>query len=50
MSLLLDRFHRKVFAPKIDLTQREINSLDGSAVRGDADQVLRDVLGEDGSE
>ena len=50
VSLLLDRFHRKVFAPKIDLTQREINSLDGSAVRGDADQVLRDVLGEDGSE
>ena len=48
VSLVLDRFHRKVFAPKIDLTQREINSLDGSAVRGDADSVLRDVLGEEG--
>ena len=46
VNLLIDRFHRKVFAPKIDLTQREINSLDGSAVRGDADQVLREVLGE----
>ena len=48
--LVLDRFHRKVFAPKIDLTQRDINSLDGSAVRGDADAVLRQVLGEEGEE
>ncbi len=46
LNLVLDRFHRKVFAPKIDLTQRDINSLDGSAVRGDADEVLRQVLGE----
>jgi tetratricopeptide (TPR) repeat protein len=41
----LDEFHAKVFAPKIDLTQSDINSLDGSAVRGDADQVLKQVLG-----
>jgi len=47
LNLLLDRFHSKVFAPKIDLTQRDINSLDGSAVRGDADSVLREVLGEE---
>ena len=44
VALALDAFHRKVFAPKIDLTQRDINSLDGSAVRGDADEVLREVL------
>lgn len=46
ITRLLDRFHDKVFAPKIDLTQRDINSLDGSAVRGEADQVLKEVLGE----
>jgi len=42
----IDEFHSRVFAPKIDLTQRDINSLDGSAVRGDADEVLRQVLGQ----
>jgi len=42
----VDAFHAKVFAPKIDLTQRDINSLDGSAVRGDADEVLKQVLGQ----
>jgi hypothetical protein len=41
----IDTFHRKVFAPKVDLTQRDINSLDGSAVRGDADELIKDVLG-----
>ena len=46
-ALALDRFHIKVFAPRIDLTQRDINSLDGSAVRGDADEVLRGVLGKE---
>ena len=44
VARVIDRFHVKVFAPKIDLTQRDINSLDGSAVRGDADEVLREVL------
>jgi len=41
----IDELHAKVFAPKIDLTQQDINSLDGSAVRGDADEVLKQVLG-----
>jgi tetratricopeptide (TPR) repeat protein len=45
VALAADEFHAKVFAPKIDLTQRDINSLDGSAVRGDADEVLKQVLG-----
>ena len=40
----VDAFHRTVFAPRIDLTQQDINSLDGSAVRGTADQVLKNVL------
>jgi hypothetical protein len=46
VALAADAFHAKVFAPKIDLTQRDINSLDGSAVRGDADEVLKQVLGQ----
>jgi hypothetical protein len=46
VALVADAFHDKVFAPKVDLTQRDINSLDGSAVRGDADQLLEKVLGE----
>jgi tetratricopeptide (TPR) repeat protein len=41
----VDLFHDKIFAPRIDLTQRDINSLDGSAVRGDADQLIERVLG-----
>jgi tetratricopeptide (TPR) repeat protein len=45
VALVADEFHEKVFAPRVDLTQRDINSLDGSAVRGDADDVLRQVIG-----
>ncbi|PIE17926.1 MAG: hypothetical protein CSA65_07160 [Proteobacteria bacterium] len=44
---VIDDFHEKAFAPLIDLTQQDINSLDGSAVRGSADQLLEDVLGKD---
>jgi hypothetical protein len=45
MIAVIDAFHEQVFAPKIDLTQQDINSLDGSAVRGRADDVLEQVLG-----
>jgi hypothetical protein len=45
VARVIDRFHTKVFAPKVDLTQRDINSLDGSAVRGDADELIEKVLG-----
>lgn len=47
IAKVLDDFHQKAFAPLIDLTQQDINSLDGSAVRGSADQLLKDVLGKD---
>ena len=47
VAKVIDDFHQKVFAPLIDLTQRDINSLDGSAVRGSADQLLESVLGKD---
>jgi tetratricopeptide (TPR) repeat protein len=47
VAQVIDDFHQKAFAPLIDLTQQDINSLDGSAVRGSADQLLEDVLGKD---
>jgi tetratricopeptide (TPR) repeat protein len=46
VALAIAAFPAKAFAPKVDLTQRDINSLDGSAVRGEADDVLRQVLGQ----
>lgn len=46
VSAAIDRFHDTVFAPLIDLTQQDISSLDGSAVRGRADEVLREVFGQ----
>lgn len=45
IARLVDAFHDTVFAPLIDLTQQDISSLDGSAVRARADQVLEEVLG-----
>ena len=41
----LDEFHGAAFAPLVDLTQQDINSLDGRAVRGRADEVLKEALG-----
>lgn len=46
----LDDFHAKAFAPKVELTQSDINSLDGRPVRVDADRALADILGRDQSE
>ncbi|MBK8481609.1 MAG: hypothetical protein IPL40_10585 [Proteobacteria bacterium] len=43
---LIDAFHRQAFAPKIDLTQQDINGLDGSAVGGRADDVIKKALGD----
>lgn len=43
--LLADAFHDGIFSPKIELTQSDINSLDGSPMRVGADKVLQDVLG-----
>ncbi|MCA9673219.1 MAG: hypothetical protein KC503_46835 [Myxococcales bacterium] len=45
VAIAVDEFHDGVFTPKIDLTQHDINSLDGSAVRGRADRVLKEILG-----
>ena len=41
---VIDEFHNTVFAPLVDLTQQDINSLDGSAVRARASDVLREAF------
>jgi tetratricopeptide (TPR) repeat protein len=45
IAAAVDQFHRDIFAPMIDLTQEDINTLDGRAVRGRADEVLKEVFG-----
>lgn len=42
--LICREIHRRVFAPKFDLTQTDINSLDGSTSAGDAN-TLKEMLG-----
>ena len=46
MSILktLDLFQDRSFSPKIELTQSDIDSLDGRTVRVDSDVLLQDVL------
>ncbi|MCB9536790.1 MAG: hypothetical protein H6704_11110 [Myxococcales bacterium] len=43
---LCDRFHDVVLAPKVELTQSDLTSLDGRPVRLDADKALEGILGE----
>jgi hypothetical protein len=44
--LLCREVHRKAFATKIDLSQMDINSLDGSVTSGDSSQMgLRELFG-----
>ena len=40
-----DAFHAEMFSPKVELTSSDINSLDGSTVRVNAEQVLDGLLG-----
>ena len=42
----IDAFLDRAFSPKVDLTQADINTLDGSTIRIDAQDALRAVLGE----
>ncbi|MEY4509539.1 MAG: hypothetical protein RLZZ450_1661 [Pseudomonadota bacterium] len=48
-SKLLAAFHDKVFAPPVDLSQVDANSLDGSTLRG-SEQDLSPILQEDSLE
>ncbi len=45
IAAAIDRFHDEVFAPRIELTQSDINSLDGRAVRQSARDALDGLLG-----
>lgn len=44
---LVDLFHDKAFAPMVELTQSDINTLDGRTGRIGANDALKDILGED---
>ncbi|MCA9540939.1 MAG: hypothetical protein KC620_18695, partial [Myxococcales bacterium] len=46
----VDHFHDEVFAPRIELTQSDINSLDGRAVRQDARGAVDALLGREKKE
>jgi len=39
-----DAFHAGAFSPMVSLTSSDINSLDGSTVRANADEVLKGIL------
>lgn len=41
---IVDNFHHKVFSPLVDLSQEDLNSLDGSAVQMSADQALEQLI------
>ena len=41
----IEAFHTKAFSPMVELTSSDINSLDGSTVRANADEVLKGILG-----
>lgn len=43
----LDAFHDAAFSPKLELTQTDINSLDGRAVRQSAADAIKGLLGKD---
>ena len=45
IAAAIDLFHDEVFAPRIELTQSDINSLDGRAVRQGARDALEGLLG-----
>ena len=44
----IDAFHDAVFSPRIELTQSDISSLDGRAVRGHAKGIIDTIKGIDG--
>ncbi|MBQ8035949.1 MAG: tetratricopeptide repeat protein [Proteobacteria bacterium] len=42
---IVNSFYHKAFAPLVDVSQAELNSLDGSPVQMSADQALEKILG-----
>lgn len=45
LAAMADRFHSVVLAPRVDLTQKDINSLEGSPSRVSAERALEGLLG-----
>ena len=43
---ILDRFHDTVFSPRVELTQSDLNSLDGRPQRIGADAAIKGMLGD----
>ena len=41
---IVDNFHHKVFSPMVDLSQKDLNSLDGSALQMSADEALEKLI------
>ena len=48
ITAAIDAFHDAVFSPRIELTQSDISSLDGRAVRGHAKGIIDTIKGIDG--
>tara|TARA_B100000902_G_C26538632_1_gene541402 strand:- start:51 stop:533 length:483 start_codon:yes stop_codon:yes gene_type:complete len=47
ISTAIDAFHDKAFSPRLELTQSDVSSLDGSTVRQDARSALDSLLGKE---
>ncbi|MEE2757411.1 MAG: tetratricopeptide repeat protein [Myxococcota bacterium] len=45
VSAAIDAFHNDGFSPKIEMTQSDISSLDGRAIRSDAKQAIDSLIG-----
>lgn len=50
VALACDAFHDGAFSPMVELTSADINSLDGSTVRANADEVLKGILKPDATD
>ncbi|MBO4350778.1 MAG: hypothetical protein J6A01_07540 [Proteobacteria bacterium] len=44
LAEIIDNFHHAAFTPKVDLSQADLHSLDGSPVKTTADDALKDLL------
>ena len=45
IAAAIDAFHDDAFAPKIEMTQMDISSLDGRSIRSDARQAIDALIG-----
>ena len=47
ISAAIDAFHDQAFSPRLELTQSDVSSLDGSTVRQDSRRALDALLGKE---